>query len=105
MSEIIDKPILLQDLKNHSGVTITVKCIHEGEIVDGHSYNKDWRRQFVVVIDSTIPKQIVLWNDDIGKIKTGNYYKITRVDFDLYDSTKLNLEKTSVITSIDKNYL
>jgi len=73
---------------------IIVKVIGVGNVETGVGSNGEWKKQIATLQDSSATIDMVIWNDDIGKLDQGKYYKIESPFWSTYkNETQLSLGK------------
>ena len=94
----------LKDLSEHQQISVTgkVQSIAEVEKVLIKSTGKQLCKQEFVIADGTAACRAVAWEDNIGKIKEGNSYKIMNVTVRSFNGSKyLSIAERSVIKVVD----
>jgi len=85
---------------------IIVKVVSLGELSSGNSKDgSTWQKQTAVIKDNSGSQNLILWNDDIGKVEQGKYYFIENPYWTEYKGeTQLSLGKfckLSYATTLD----
>jgi len=80
---------MTQNVKNSS---IIVKCVGVGEVKSGKGAKGPYKNQIATLQDHSGMQQLTLWNEDIGKLDQGNYYKLENPFWTVYkDEPQLSL--------------
>ncbi len=74
--------------------SIIVKVIGVGEMTEGTSEKGPWKKQTATLQDASGTQSMTLWNEDIGKLDQGKFYKIENPFWSTYqDQPQLTLGK------------
>lgn len=73
---------------------IIVKVVGVGAVETGVGNSGEWKKQIANLKDRSGTIDMVIWNDDIGKLDQGKYYKIESPFWSTYkEETQLSLGK------------